>query len=526
MTRRSGVAVLVTAGALTVPAIASAAAPAAAPSASDLRSVTERAAGTVRAAVPEDFDFVAARSPGAGGLLLRDVIKAAGQPPATVSSAGASEPSIAVDPRDPRHIAVTSFYDFWFDSPGAAGRRASLFVSRDGGRSWSRRDTIPPGPGVVSLNATFGPCDQTVDYGNHHQLAGTFLICTPQTTYVITGSTTDPTRPSAWQWCADGSPSCPAQPGPNSDMDQPQLLVNRDPQHPNRDNTYVAYDNFFGLPGGQFASESHVAVAGGMPLRFSGDVIAGLAQPLATNPGLRLGKDPRNGTMYVLYERSATTGARPQKIVTYMLNRSRDGGRTWSLNGFSNGIPIATALSEQAPYYKFCRANALLGGVDALNVDPRNGDVYVAYGNDQNRGFGNQIFLKRVVTGTSGAVTVGPASQVTAAREAALPSVAVTTTGKVGVLYDTCEGATAGGLPRFTARLARSSNAGRSFTTAVLSRFLSSQQPDPKDLRQRVLGDYQQLKAVGGTFYGVFSGNRASFGGTVSTTDPVFFRAR
>lgn len=525
MRGRYASAAVLTAGALTVPAVAAAAvAPPGSPAVSDLRSAAAPSAGMARTAIREDFD-PATRAAGAGGLLIRDVIKAAGQPPGLFAQ-GATEPSIAVDPKDPRHIAITSFYDFWFDSAGAAGRRASLFVSADGGLSWSRQDTIPPGPGVVSLNRSFGPCDQTVDYGNHHQLAGVFLICTQKTTYVITGSTTDPTRPSAWTWCADGAPSCPAQPGPNSAVDQPQLLVNRDPQHPSRDNTYVAYDNFFGLPGGQFASESHVAVASGTPLRFSRDVIAGLAQPLATNPGLRLGKDPRTGAMYALYERSATTGARPKKIVTYMLNRSVDGGRTWSLNGAANGIPIATTLSEQAPYYKFCGVNALLGGVDALGVDPRNGDVYVAYGDDRSGRLGNEIFLKRVTTGKSGGVTVGAASRVTAAPEAALPAVAVTTTGKVGVLYDTCEGATPGGLPRFTARLARSSNSGRSFSTVVLSRFLSSRQPDPKDLRQRVLGDYQQLKAVGGTLYGVFSGNRASFGGKVSTTDPIFFRQR
>lgn len=455
---------------------------------------------------------------------MRDVIAAAGQPPG-LFRVGATEPSIAVDPNNPSHIAVTAFYDFWFDSSSAPGRRrASLFYSADAGHSWSRQDTIPAGPGVVSLADTFGPCDQTVDYGDHHQLAGTFLICTTDSTYVITGQTTDPTHASAWTWCADGSPSCPALPEPTASMDQPQLLVNRDPAAPANDNVYVAYDDFVSLPGGSFGSLSHVAVASGSPLRFQRDQVAGRAEPLATNPGLRIGKDPRSGTMYALYERSATTGARAKKIVTYQLNRSVDGGRTWSLNGNPNGIPIATTLSEQAPYYKFCNANALLGGVDALSVDPRNGDVYVAYGNDRSDGVGNEIYVKRVTAGAGGVVHVGPPKRVPGATNAALPSVAVTAKGEVGVLFDTCEDATAT-YPRFAAHLARSQDGGTSFSNVVLSRFSSSAKPDPKDSRQRVLGDYQQLKAAGSSFYGVFSGNRAGFGGSTSTTDPIFFRA-
>ncbi len=516
---------MVALGALAIPGIAAAAiAPAGANPATDVRSAPPSLSGTTRAVVPEDFDATTAATARTPGLLVRDVVRSAGQPPGLFPE-GATEPSVAIDPRNPQHIAITSFYDFWFDSKSSAGRNASLFYSIDGGHSWTRRDTIPPGPGVVSLRRTFGPCDQAIDYGNHHQLAGTFLVCTRTGTYVITGSTSDPTRTSAWSWCADGGPSCPARPGPHSSMDQPQLLVNRDPVHAGRDDTYVAYDNFFGLPGRQFASTSHVGVANGDPLRFSRDAVAGIAQPLATNPGLRLGKDPRTGTMYALYERSATTGAKAKKIVTYMLNRSTDAGRTWSLNGHRNGIPIATTLSEQAPYYKFCGVNALLGGVDALNVDPGNGDVYVAYGNDRAGGYGNEIFFKRLTTNAAGMMTVPAAtSQVTAAGESALPSVAVTRSGKVGVLYDTCEGTTASGLPRFTARLARSNDRGRTFSGMVLSRFLSSQKPNDKDSRQRVLGDYQQLKSVGNVLYGVFSGNRASFGGNVSTTDPIFFR--
>ena len=42
--------------------------------------------------------------------------------------------------------------------------------------------------------------------------------------------------------------------------------------------------------------------------------------------------------------------------------------------------------------------------------------------------------------------------------------------------------------------------------------------------RQRVLGDYQQLKSVGNVFYGVFTGNGVPFGRPFANTDAIFFK--
>jgi hypothetical protein len=47
---------------------------------------------------------------------------------------------------------------------------------------------------------------------------------------------------------------------------------------------------------------------------------------------------------------------------------------------------------------------------------------------------------------------------------------------------------------------------------------------DNGDPRQRVLGDYMQLKAVGNTFYGAFTGNGVPFGRPFANHDPIFFR--
>jgi hypothetical protein len=94
----------------------------------------------------------------------------------------------------------------------------------------------------------------------------------------------------------------------------------------------------------------------------------------------------------------------------------------------------------------------------------------------------------------------------------------------VGVLYDTFDGFDPDtAFPVFSAHLAISQDQGVTFADQVLETFLSPAQ-DNGNPRQRVLGDYQELKAVGGTFYGVFTGKGVPFGRPFSNTDAIFFR--
>jgi hypothetical protein len=226
--------------------------------------------------------------------------------------------------------------------------------------------------------------------------------------------------------------------------------------------------------------------------------------------------------MYALYEQS--TGSGQPKVVTYRLNRSVDAGITWTLNGSSDGLVVATSPSEQSPGYKFGSVNALLGGVDHAAVDPTTGDVYVVFGRDSPGIGGNQIYVVRLTDNGSGGLTVNSACLVSsAAANAALPSIAILSDGTIGVLYDTFDGLNASGFPLFSAHLARSSNQGASFSEVVLQQSASPAK-DNGDARQRVLGDYQQLKAQDGVFFGVYSGNRNGFGSTLSTIDPIFFK--
>ena len=209
---------------------------------------------------------------------------------------------------------------------------------------------------------------------------------------------------------------------------------------------------------------------GANPVNITADNQAGTESPEAnTNPGLRLASDPRNGTMYALYEQ-ATGGAQP-KSITLRLNRSTDGGGSWTLNGDSDGLALPAVNNDQGGVFKFGGVNALLGGVHHAAVDPRNGDVYVVYGQDVSGT--NQINIRRLTDNGSGGLAVGAAHNVSTATDTALPSVAMTADGTLGVLYDSYDGMDVSGFPKFTAHLATSTDQGVTFTDKTLETFLS-----------------------------------------------------
>ena len=419
---------------------------------------------------------------------------------------GDQEPSIAINPANPNEIVILAFSGSW---PNAA----PLWHSVDGGATWKKEFTVPM-PTGLDLS---GPEDQAPDYGRNNQLAGVFLASdTNGNTDVYSGITTDPSNVASFNWPLVGGMAVHANLAGIGNCDQPWLLVNPDPKVPSRDNVYVAYDDFSGSP------DMRVAVSqGGNPPSFTVDKLVGYSLG-SINPGHRLAKDPRTGYLYSLFQRNIAPGSGGSKNINFMLNRSTDGGSTWGLNGSSTGIIVANADSTQ-PTPKFGTVNALLGGVDHAAVDPNNGDVFYVHGNRDSGTGNNRLAIRRLTNNAAGGLDIGPEVFVTGQVQAALPSVAVNSIGAVGVLYDTFDGFSSSGYPIFSAHLAVSLTQAASFTDQVLYTFLSSSTND-NNSRQRVLGDYQQLKAVGTTFYGVFTGNGVGLGRPFANHDPIFFK--
>ena len=460
-----------------------------------------------RPALPEDSAPRGVRAipllPGVSSIIVDVVVNNTDPNLTNTDTFNDGETSIAVNPANPNEIVITAFSGSW-------GADAPLWHSTDGGNIWTKQFTIPAPPGVAAAGC---PCDQTVDYGRNNQMSGTFLISD-----IFSGTTTDPASAAAWNWLVIAGVTQRTNhlvPSSFGDADQPWLLVNRDPTTPTQDDVYAAYDDFSGGP------DMRVAVSFGVdPPNFTVDNQSGTSTG-GINPGHRLAVDRQTGFVYSLFQRCVGNCGGDPKNINYMLNRSTDGGATWILNGMP-GIIVANADSTQ-PQPKFGTVNALLGGADHAAVDPNNGDVYYVYGS-RDAGTGNdRLAIRRIFDNGGGGVTVGPENFVTGQVEAAIPSVAVASNGIVGVFYYTFDGFSSG-FPIFSAHLAQSSDQGVTFSDQMLEMFLSSA-ADNGDPRQRVLGDYMQMKAVGTCFYGAFTGNGVPFGRPFSNHDPIFFRA-
>jgi hypothetical protein len=425
------------------------------------------------------------------------------------------ETSIAVNPRGRNEIVITAFSGSW-------GTAAPLWLSRNGGGTWTKEFSINPPIGVTGVPGC--PCDQTVDFGSFfNRLAGTFLTDLPVNpttdfTNIYSATTRNPTTPAFLYF-----PAPPAVTQATNHLDgvnredQPWLLVGPRPGVTG-ENVYVAYDDFNTAP------DMRVAVAAAADrLNFTIDNRSGFSTGFV-NPGHRLAIDPVTGAVYSLFQRRIAAGPGGSQNISYMLNRSIDGGVTWSLNGSSTGIIVANANSTQ-PTPKFCTVNALLGGVDHAAVDPQTGDVVYVYGTLDSSGI-NQLAMRRLTDNGAGGLTIGSPIPITAGSvNAAVPSVAVAENGTIGVFYYTCDRVPpASSFPLFTAHLAISTDGGATFPTGVdLETFLSPAL-DNGNARQRVLGDYMQVKAVGNTFFGSFTGNGAPFGRTTSNNDPIFYK--
>jgi hypothetical protein len=439
---------------------------------------------------------------------------------------GGTELSIGVVRNSsPSRIVLTAFSGSW-------GSTAPLWLSTNGGLTWTKEFTVnpPPGAGAQVLGC---PCDQAVDFTEKNALAGTFLTFTSTTGFgnvfsALSSNLT--TTPGAFNYFQ--SPPGVAQLTNHLDVpsvnfaDQPWLLIGRKPGTP-AENVYVAYDDFSASP-----RHMRVAVAAATgALNFTTDKLTGFGGNGGINPGHRLAVDPRSGAVYSLFQLFVTPGAGNSKNINYMLNRSTDGGKTWRLNGSATGIVVANADSDQPgppPTFKFCSVNALLGGADHAAVDPKTGDVVYVYGNRDPGTGNNRLAMRRLKPNGAGGLTVGPQIFITGQVQAAIPSVAITQNRVIGVFYYTCDGTSPAGFPIFTAHFSTSADLGNTFFDNTLESFLSPATNTGNGNTQRVLGDYMQVKAIGNTFFGGFAGNREGFYplSPFSIIDPVFFRVQ
>jgi hypothetical protein len=141
-----------------------------------------------------------------------------------------------------------------------------------------------------------------------------------------------------------------------------------------------------------------------------------------------------------------------------------------------------------------------LGGSLSICVDPRanqSGTVYLVWGADDSAG----NFTLHVRRSDDRGATWSTADLLTVGR-ATNGSVAVTSAGIVGVLYQQLSGS--GATARWGTHLRRSADGGATWSDLVLADTPAMR---PVKTFDPYLGDYAHLLAAGADFYGIFSAN-------------------
>ena len=457
-----------------------------------------------------------------------------------------SEPGIAIDPTNPLRIVISSFSGAWSKQSDGTYKNAPIWYSQTGGLLWTKEFSIPSPTGLTGDRVSISPCDETFDFDRHGVLYGTFLLsgdgkqgsdCSSEdgpmgvkdaaSVGIITGATFDPASPQAWQWTVENGRAKYL----NNHIlsDQPWLIVGADPSQPSRDNVYIGYQ--------EFQTMRVAAAQAQIPPDYTIDTSPITVDNPGFNPGHRVAVDHTTKAIYSLSETAASIECSAGQAISYNLNRSTDGGLTWGLNGSPTGISAAQACSHQnvrvdpfgqlEPGTIVGGVNQLRGGVDALAVDPTTGDVYVVFGDFDFNVHHDRIGIVRLIRQADGSLQAGPTNFVSGPEhQAALPAVAVAhnAAGSVAVLYDTADAIDEHGLPYFSVHMAVSQDHGTTFQTALLQTFLFPENAPHALDGPRPLGDYQQLKSVGSTFYGVFAGDGQPFGRPFHKIDPIFVK--
>jgi hypothetical protein len=418
-----------------------------------------------------------------------------------------NEPSITVNPLNPQQMVVSSFaYNTNTTTSGA-----DIFLSNDGGATWSSNFTVPAPANGVTI-----PNDWRFMYDASGNLHGAVLGSTSNGTLtnIYHGVTTNPTSLAAWTWTGGGAPINVA-PSTNG-ADQPWIALAPGGK------VFVAYDDFNNfnnaLPAGGVKERVSASANNGTSFTSDNLVSNGGFQSF-TNPGLRIAAAP-TGTVFSIFGNGTSNVSSGVQHVDYYVNRSRDGGATWDFTSTTpvGGLLIDGGSSTQVNNSSatwFAGVNELLGNVTAVTSDSTGNNVYVLYGKQDINNI-DRIYLTKG-TAVANTLVFGPGLPISVAGErACLPTLTVLDDGTIVMEYDSFN-TTSGKIEVHIASSAdqgltvASDNTVYQYTPASLAALGIASS-------NRELGDYQYITSVGNTFYATFNGIGNVNSGGINTT--------
>jgi hypothetical protein len=396
-----------------------------------------------------------------------------------------SEPNLAVNPAKPTDMVGTAF------TPAPMGGSfAPIYVSTDGGSTWSLR-TVVPG------NGSFGTGDITVGFATtggmlyvgtlngsngHLNIMRTsgFTSTTPLTVLVDRTSEDQP-------WVVAGS-----------------VVVSGT----SRDRVFVG-NNDFNQPSGHTATVdvSADAATAPAPAGFAPHSVEHRATSPQDGPPVRIALHP-SGVVYAAHQRwtSASGSNHNMDIVVTRDDNWGTGASPFSALTDSGDGQIGQRVANG----RFIRFNDTmgqerLGGDLAIAVDPTDSKhVYVAWCDRVGGAAGTDWTIHVFQSTDSGQTWPKEIRTVTNAKN---PSLAVNSNGKLGLVFQQFTGS------RWVTQLELTTDGWATPATTTVLHTAPSNTPARTFLPY--LGDYIRLLAVGADFYGVFCGN--------NTPDPANF---
>jgi hypothetical protein len=392
-----------------------------------------------------------------------------------------SEPNIAVNPANPQQIAASAFTP---DPMG--GANAPIYVSIDGGNSWSLNFIVPSQIQTADITLGFGETTNTL-YAAILRLP--FNSPNPRMAILRTKNFQGP---SIMTVLVDRT---------GAGVDQPFLDATtvRNGSDTGRDRLYVGNNDFNAESGRTATIDRSLSAAAGGAFRSVRIEARGTGSAGQNGPQIRPVVHA-DGTVYAVFYGWRSFSTLQEVTADVVVVRDDNWGR--GTNPFRALTDPADSLPGRmvARGVKF-RWNQMMGqqrtgGNVSIAADPRNSTtVYLSWADRQNNVYTLHLRrsddrgvtwsaqdLRTVPSGTNGAV-------------------AVNSDGHVGFLYQQLEGT--GASQRWVTHLERSAD-GINWTDLILARVPAS---TPPKLFDPYIGDYADLQAVGRDFYGIFSAN-------------------
>jgi hypothetical protein len=384
-----------------------------------------------------------------------------------------SEPNLAVDPTNINHVVATAF------TPApAGGSNAPVYVSSNGGTSWTLNMIVPG-------NGQFGTGDITTAFAGS---GGTLYAG------ILNGAT------FALQILRTSNPfssTVMTVLEQRANEDQPwTVAATTTVGGSGQDRVYVG-NNDFSQSGGETATVdlSTNAATAAPPAGFAPHKVEWSAPSLQDGPPTRIAVHS-DGTVYAAFTHWTTTSSFPDFNFDVRLTRD---------DSWGSGPSPFTALQTSVATGLFAVWNSVMGqerlGADlAIAVDPAtSNNVYLAYCDRVGGASGTDWTLHVVRSTNKGQTWSGDVRTITNAKN---PALAVSSASLVGLLYQQFVN------NNWTTILELTSNAWATAATSVT--LHSAPATTPTATFQPYIGDYVRLLAVGTNFYGVFSGNNTA----------------